>query len=122
MTRRYTDTTLTLLVKNRNITTASHVYVTLSQYIPDDVNGSSTDLTFYSGGFFRKKKLTIESSSVSYSNPNTIVVINLTQEQNAMFQEGYIRIQINWIDSSNNRKATVIKRIRHHANLHEEVL
>lgn len=122
MTRRYTDATLTLLVKNRDLTSASHVYVTISQYIPDDLINSNAGVAFYGGNQFDKKKITIESTNVSYANPNTVVVINLNQEQNAMFKEGYVRIQINWIDSSNKRKATVVKRLRHYENLHEEVL
>lgn len=122
MTRRYTDTTLTLLVKNRDLSNAQHVYVTISQYIPDDVDLANTGSSWNYSNMFDKKEITIESNSISYTDPNTIVIVNISQEQNGQFKEGYVRIQINWIDQSGKRKATVVKRLKHHENLHEEVL
>lgn len=122
MTRRYTDQTLTLLVKNRDLRNSSGVYITISQYTPEDVIQNTTSASFYSGTSYDKTELTLQAKSVSYSNPNSVVLVDLTQEQNALFKEGYVRIQINWIDSSHKRKATVVKRLRHHENLHEEVI
>ncbi len=119
MTRRYTDTTLTLLLKNVNLSSARQVYVTISQNAPEDIDPS--DGNGYNA-LFDKKEITIQSNSVSYSSPNTTVVVNLTQAQNSQFKTGYVRLQVNWIDSSGKRKASVIKRIKHHANLHEEVI
>lgn len=122
MTRRYTDTTLTLLVKNTDLRTARNVYVTICQYSPDDL--ATTNFQSINSGInsYDRKEVTIQSNSVTYSNPNTTVIVNLTQEQNAMFKEGHVRVQINWIDSSGKRKATVVRRMKHHENLHEEVI
>jgi hypothetical protein len=119
MTRRYTDTTLTLLVKNTDLRTARQVYVTISQNLPEDLDPSENG-TY--GVPFGKNEITIQANSVSYSSPNTIVIVYLTQEQNAQFKSGYVRMQINWIDNAGKRKATVIKRIKHIGNLHEEVI
>lgn len=121
MTRRYTDQTLTLLVRNQNLTTARKVYVTISQYIPEDTVSNSTD-SLYGSSAYDRKELTIQSNSVTYSNPNTTVIVQISQEQNAMFKEGYVRVQINWIDSAGKRKATIVKKLRHNENLYEEVL
>ncbi len=106
MPRRYTDTTLSLLVKNRDLSNASHVYVTICQYIPEDVSNTTSGFNM---GINSKKETTIEATSVSYSNPNTVIVINLTQEQNALFEEGFVLLQVNWIYSNNKRKATIVK-------------
>ena len=123
MPRRYTDTTLTFLVKNTNLSSARKVYVTISQYIPDDLSQANLNSSVYSGGStYAKEEITVQSNSVAYSSPNTIVIIDLTQEQTARFKNGYVRCQVNWIDSTGKRKATAVKRVRHYENLHEEVL
>ena len=122
MPRRYTDSSLTLLVRNLDLRSARKVYVTISQYQPVDCYPSDYGSGYTSGGPFGKQETTIQVSNITYTSPNTLLVVNLTQQNTAAFKSGYLRVQVNWIDSSGKRKATVIKKIRHRANLHEEVL
>lgn len=121
MTRRYTDSSLTLLVKNKNLTSASHVYVTFSQYSPEDVRADDAG-SIYRGGLASKESVTIECTNVSYVSPNSVLVVALNQEQSSKFKNGYLRVQVNWLDSGNKRHATVVKKIRHRPNIYEEVL
>lgn len=123
MTRRYTDTSLTFLVKNRDLRNASHVYVTFSQHIPEDLTPDDIGSLYnIAGGNHTVETITIEASNITYSSPNSLVIIDLSQAQTSNFQEGFVRVQVNWLDSSGKRKATVTKKIKHRPNLCEEVL
>lgn len=120
MTRRYTDASLTLLVRNTDLRNMRHVYVTFSQYIPEDVKGDDAPMSF--GNLSKKETVTIETTNVTYNNPNTLVVVALNQQNSSKFKTGYLRVQINWIDTNNKRHATVVKKIKHKPNIYEEVL
>lgn len=121
MSRRYTDASFTLLVRNTNLTNASKIYVTFSQYQPEDVLADDVE-HMYSGGLNTKVTESVLCSNRTYNSPNTVLIVGLNQTKTAKFKNGYLRVQVNWLDSSGNRHATVVKKIRHRPNIQEEVI
>lgn len=121
MSRRYTDSSFTLLVRNTNLSNARSIYVTFSQYQPEDVLSDDVAQA-YSGGLNAKVSETVQCTNRTYTSPNTVLVVGLNQAKTAKFKHGYLRVQVNWIDSSGNRHATVVKKIRHRPNIYEEVI
>lgn len=91
---------LTLTLPNTiDLTTATEIYVTLSQ--------GKNELT--------KTDVTLQSANV--------ITVLLSQEETLMFNpNGFANVQVNWITNTGRRIATKIKSIRINPNLIPEVL
>lgn len=99
---RYTTPAIPLTIEGKDIT-AHDIYVTFEQGSLE-LTKTGTDLV------------------VSFSDPDTLITVTLTQEETAAFSEAPVTVQVNWITSSGVRGATVKKTISVHGNLLEEVL
>ena len=100
MIRKYTTPTHTLTVKGIDLT-GYDVYVTYEQ---GDV------------------KLTFSDVTCTLSDGNTVIAVEMTQEDTSKFKEGsYVSVQVNWIRSG-KRDATGVKMIKVDGNLLNEVI
>lgn len=106
---RYTTPTHTLTVYGKTLT-GKRVWVTYSQDRPGMVPN--------------REVVTVTGSavSVSTSGSDSIVTVNLTQQQTSRLRQGVCRVQVNWISSGGVREASDISEIDIEDNLLEEVV
>ena len=97
MATQYTTPTLKLLVEDADLTDC-RVFVSLQQ---------------------RGAELDLEADSVAHDSPDTIIRVRLTQAQTALFSEGRVRVQVNWITPDGYRDATERRDVRWDGNLLE---
>lgn len=98
--RRYTTPSVMLTVKGADLTSYD-VYVTITQ------DGNS---------------VTIENPPAQLVGCNTVLTVELTQEESAQFSAGMAEVQINWVDVAGHRDATNIKHVSIGTNLLSEVI
>lgn len=67
------------------------------------------------------RELDVEPVSVALDGEDTVLTVDLTQEQTAAFREGAVKVQVNWVTQEGRRDATVIKSVSVLPNLLEEV-
>ena len=63
-----------------------------------------------------------KASSVTYDGNSTHVFLPLTQEQSAMFYEGDVYAQINWVTPDGIRDATLKTKVEWYDNLLDRVM
>lgn len=99
MTIRYTTPTLELRIEGIDLTECE-LLVTFSQ---------------------GTQRLDVTPSNVTYDG-STHILVDLSQEQTAMFFDGPVNAQVNWIDVAGNRDATKIASLEWHGNLLNRVV
>lgn len=67
-------------------------------------------------------EITVRPTSTSFIGDNTVLVSSLTQEQTALFEPGFVQVQVNWKTSDGARHATDIVEIPSFDNLYDEEL
>lgn len=98
---QYTTTSIAFTVSDIDLTD-KHVWVTLSD---------------------SKHKLTFENPQMSYSDPDTNIVIQTRQEDSGRFPAGtHLKVQVNYMTSDGVRKATSKGVITVEENLLDKVL
>lgn len=65
---------------------------------------------------------TFVNPEVDYVSCNTILTVDMTQEQTSNLKPGMAKIQVNWTDGFGHRNATAIKNVVFGDNLLKEVL
>ena len=96
----WTTPTLMITLKGVRIENASYV-VTVTQ--------SGTSYTF-------------DTPEVETVGCNTVLSVDMTQEQTASLTPGMVKVQVNWTDGFGHRGATKIKSVSFGDNLLKEVL
>lgn len=117
---RFTDAVHTLVVEGIDLTSSNQVYVTYAQIFPDDVQSHSRDFKTMDKNDITK--VTINNPVVTKSGSNSLVSVSLSQLQTGSFKPGQVRVQVNWIDSSNKRHATDVEIIDVPDNLLDAVI
>lgn len=64
----------------------------------------------------------VSDTSVSYDGTDTIVTVNLTQEQTGGFMPGRCQVEVNWISPDGKREGTEIITVGVEDNLLREVM
>ena len=67
-------------------------------------------------------EITVRPTSKSFIGDNTVLVSSLTQAQTALFEPGFVQVQVNWKTSDGTRHATDIVEIPSFDNLYDEEL
>lgn len=65
---------------------------------------------------------TFNNPAVDYVSCNTILSVDMTQEQTSGLKPGMAKVQVNWTDGFGHRNATCIKNVAFGDNLLKEVL
>lgn len=68
------------------------------------------------------KSLTFENPTMQTVGCNTVLTVDMTQEQTGELSPGLVKIQVNWVDGFGHRNATKIKTEQFGDNLVKEVL
>lgn len=99
----YTTASIAFVVSGVDLTD-KHVWVTLS-----DMNG--------------KRKITYENPQMSFDDPDTDIVIVMSQEESGSFKPGSrLKVQVNYMTPDGMRKATSKDSITVEENLIDQVL
>lgn len=99
MTIRYTTPTIELKIESIDLTTCD-LLVSFSQDM---------------------QRLDLKPSNVTYDG-YTHILVELSQEQTALFFEGPVKVQVNWLDDAGHRDATKIGTLEWHGNLMNKVV
>lgn len=86
---RYTTPTYELTIEGVDLT-GMQVFVTFSQH--GDV-------------------VTVENPTMAVDQGDTTITCTMTQAETAKFRTGEMDVQVNWVDASHNRCATLVKRV-----------
>lgn len=85
----------------------------------DGIDLTSCDLSVsFSQGV---QRLDVQPSRVTYDG-DTHILVELSQEQTALFFEGSVKAQVNWLDPAGNRDATKIASLEWYGNLMNKVV
>ena len=89
-----------------------------------DLSGADVEITFeqYRASGVTLVNLTVEPDSVAYADGASTVAITLTQQQSGQFEEGTVKVMINWLDGSDLRWPTAICELVASDNLLREVM
>ena len=68
------------------------------------------------------KKYTFENPEMQIVGCNTVLTVDMTQEQTGGLMPGIVKVQVNWTDGYGHRNATKIKSAQFGDNLMKEVL
>lgn len=98
--KRFTTPTITLTVEGIDLTKYK-LYVTFKQ------------------GYIKFTKTDVTASA---DNGNTVITVNLTQEETGKLKKGSCKVQINWMDDNGRRNAVDIGVIEVDENLLDEVI
>lgn len=86
---RYTTPTYELTIDDVDLT-GMQVYVTFSQH---------------------GNVVTIDDPVITVDDGTTTITCSLTQAESAAFRAGTMEVQVNWLDASHNRCATLVKQV-----------
>lgn len=100
---QYSTPTFTIKAKAQNLTTAGDIYVTFSNQ-------------------YRTKKFTIKNPTATFDGTDTVLTVDLTQEQTGMFRVNeWVYVQINWTPNG-KRFPTKIGKFQVTENLLKEII
>lgn len=68
------------------------------------------------------KSYTFDNPEIQYVGCDTVVAVQMSQEQTAELSPGVAKVQVNWIDGYGHRNATKIKGVSFGENLYKEVM
>ena len=83
-----------------------------------DLTGCDVWVSFQQG----RRELDVKASSVTYDGTDSTVEVPLTQLQTAGFRPGTVKLQVNWVTSTNERDATILAEVEWGENLLERVV
>ena len=81
-----------------------------------DLTGFDVYVTFSQHG----DVVTVENPTMAVDKGNTTITCSLSQTESAAFRAGEMDVQVNWVDASHNRCATLVKQVPVDAQLLQE--
>lgn len=91
---------------------------TITLMVDADLTGMSVYVTIEQG----ETEITIDDATVTVEGGSSTIDVTLTQAQTALFSRGSCNVQVNWMDATGNRTATVVRSIPIGVQLLDSVL
>ncbi len=91
---------------------------TLVLTVDADLTGMSVYVTIGQG----ETTITIDDATVTVEGGSSTIEVTLSQTETAAFSRGSCDVQVNWLDASGNRTATVVRSIPIGVQLLDSVL
>lgn len=91
---------------------------TITLTVDADLTGMAVYVTLEQG----ETAITIDDATVTVDDGTSTIEVTLSQTETAAFSRGSCDVQVNWIDATGNRTATVVRSIPIGVQLLDSVL